>query len=177
MGTSATRAKFQSTPPVRGATLKPRRRACFQNISIHAPRAGGDAGGYQIIRRTQNISIHAPRAGGDAITRSTPDQTWTFQSTPPVRGATWRAVQLRKRRSISIHAPRAGGDDGAHGRVGAKHHFNPRPPCGGRLIRACPLFLPDGFQSTPPVRGATLRAGRQGRQRYFNPRPPCGGRR
>ena len=110
MGTSATRAKFQSTPPVRGATLKPRRRACFQNISIHAPRAGGDAGGYQIIRRTQNISIHAPRAGGDAITRSTPDQTWTFQSTPPVRGATWRAVQLRKRRSISIHAPRAGGD-------------------------------------------------------------------
>ena len=34
------------------------------------------------------ISIHAPRAGGDAHTNLTCPRGWRFQSTPPVRGAT-----------------------------------------------------------------------------------------
>ena len=148
--------EFQSTPPVRGATLKPRRRACFQNISIHAPRAGGDAGGYQIIRRTQNISIHAPRAGGDMMIISSRKvggnfnprppcggrrwsawQSWSqasFQSTPPVRGATHPRLPAVFTGRISIHAPRAGGD------------------VEGWEARETTLF-----QSTPPVRGATVK--------------------
>ena len=55
---------FQSTPPVRGATDKALLNSRSRTISIHAPRAGGDAystdGQYKV-----KISIHAPRAGGD----------------------------------------------------------------------------------------------------------------
>ena len=57
--------KFQSTPPVRGATEIPRLKISAIVISIHAPRAGGD-----LIFLRQLIGPLA------------------FQSTPPVRGAT-----------------------------------------------------------------------------------------
>ena len=36
------RQVFQSTPPARGATILFRQLACFNIISIHAPREGGD---------------------------------------------------------------------------------------------------------------------------------------
>ena len=78
---------FQSTPPARGATLQSRRyigdHADFnprpprggrleysdhyrflEDISIHAPREGGDS----TVARSgtwPRISIHAPREGGD----------------------------------------------------------------------------------------------------------------
>ena len=35
-----------------------------------------------------NISIHAPREGGDAPSRNQRRRPLTFQSTPPARGAT-----------------------------------------------------------------------------------------
>ena len=57
-----------------------------------------------------DISIHAPREGGDGGTGSVASVSEVFQSTPPARGATalWsgKAAALR----ISIHAPREGGD-------------------------------------------------------------------
>ena len=57
------------------------------HISIHAPREGGD-----MVSRAQtvisSISIHAPREGGDWTTRISPSTSGTFQSTPPARGAT-----------------------------------------------------------------------------------------
>ena len=57
------------------------------DISIHAPREGGDytAGFYD---GQLDISIHAPREGGDP--------SWERQ---------YRAIT-----AISIHAPREGGD-------------------------------------------------------------------
>ena len=60
---------FQSTLPVRGATLPrggllPRR--C---ISIHAPRAGSDIWWCMTARSKASISIHAPRAGSDRTHR------------------------------------------------------------------------------------------------------------
>ena len=78
-----------------------------------------------------------------------------FQSTPPVRGATARQICEGVSRVISIHAPRAGGD------------------CCKRMIQK----KRRKFQSTPPVRGATMRSmlAHQAEQ-DFNPRPPCGGR-
>ena len=61
-----TRDEFQSTPPVRGATIRLiSERHTDMAISIHAPRAGGDL--YN--------------AGIDVLSAK-------FQSTPPVRGAT-----------------------------------------------------------------------------------------
>ena len=78
----------------------------------------------------------------------------TFQSTPPCGGRQILDITEATGDSISIHAPHSGGDPAYPTSHGASSYFNPRPPCGGRL---------------PPV--AKCR-----RQPHFNPRPPCGGR-
>ena len=79
---------FQSTPPARGATLFKKLGGGTIAISIHAPREGGDDADHEQPRLHQNISIHAPREGGDAAL-----DTIGFDN--PM---------------ISIHAPREGGD-------------------------------------------------------------------
>ena len=77
-------------------------------ISIHAPREGCDVrvrGGGGVAP----ISIHAPREGcdvglGDGL------MARTFQSTHPVRGATFGNPHRSLAERISIHAPREGCD-------------------------------------------------------------------
>ena len=100
--------RFQSTRPVRGATVG--RRAARQrvDISIHAPRAGRDFSVHHDMTAS-NISIHAPRAGRD---RRNP-----------------YAPLIRK---ISIHAPRAGRDSRPFYSSNMISNFNPRAPCGAR---------------------------------------------
>ena len=41
-------------------------------------------------------------------------------------------------------------------RIPPHYHFNPRVPCGTRLMALAALFAPDSFQSTRPMRDATL---------------------
>ena len=65
-----------------------------KNISIHAPREGGDAIRNKKLEGKKMISIHAPREGGDAV------RSWETR---------WK--------DISIHAPREGGDRGYCHRV------------------------------------------------------------
>ena len=58
--------KFQSTLPVRGATLIPAVKTMFEeDISIHAPREGSDGRVVRHLRTEVLISIHAPREGSD----------------------------------------------------------------------------------------------------------------
>ena len=80
-----------------------------KDISIHAPREGGDAG-FPDIEPMDAISIHAPREGGDCARPASCSPTPSFQSTPPARGATSLAPILTDTFEISIHAPREGGD-------------------------------------------------------------------
>ena len=81
-----------------------------------------------------------------------------FQSTRPVRGATITPVSGAQMPLVSIHAPRAGRDRGATCRPCRPGTcFNPRAPCGARPQMA--FFRKtdaDVFQSTRPVRGATV---------------------
>ena len=62
---SSQAARFQSTPPARGATFDHFELVEVQAISIHAPREGGDPDPAANAGR-RPISIHAPREGGDA---------------------------------------------------------------------------------------------------------------
>ena len=56
-----------------------------------------------------------------------------------------------------------------------KHCFNPRAPCGARL-RACSwIRLPQGFQSTRPMRGATLTSPVSGSTSVFQSTRPMRG--
>ena len=101
--------KFQSTHPLRGATITrtPARRG--HGISIHAPLAGCDM--ERLTKRLDNgISIHAPLAGCDCSSRRTSACATKFQSTHPLRGATGRGIFEPAQLRISIHAPLAGCD-------------------------------------------------------------------
>ena len=62
---STQKQEFQSTPPVRGATRSRCGRAARRDISIHAPREGGDKALGGANPSAVKISIHAPREGGD----------------------------------------------------------------------------------------------------------------
>ena len=78
---------FQSTLPVRGATVKC---PCVLQeflVSIHAPREGSDK---YVPKRTYSsvVSIHAPREGSDTRSGACTSVRRMFQSTLPVRGAT-----------------------------------------------------------------------------------------
>ena len=101
------------------------------------------------------ISIHAPRAGCDASLPSMHVRLSVFQSTHPVRGATFPAQREAADAVISIHAPRVGCDAHVRRRRSCKTHFNPRTPCGARHSGVQAKAETYEFQSTHPVRGAT----------------------
>ena len=129
---------------------------------------------------SQVISIHAPHTGRDRSGRLRQGPGWQkFQSTRPIRGATGqgdgladlngdfnprapygarpgRVLEALRRYDISIHAPHTGRD------------------------AAIPCTPPPGvlFQSTRPIRGATMEGHQYLRIRgHFNPRAPYGARR
>ena len=190
--------EFQSTLPLRGATL-----------DLTLASAGVD------------ISIHTPLAGSDRPYTSSPKYSLLFQSTLPLRGATrfgeegraerqisihtplagsdlaWRAENHR--RNISIHTPLAGSDSGQHD-LGAVHQISIHTPLAGSdalqrrapetemisihtplagsdLVERVPSALILEFQSTLPLRRATIRCPFLARiPPDFNPHSPCGER-
>ena len=124
--------KFQSTPPVWGATdaylliiskrgdFNPRPPCggrqyliCFLSdcfaISIHAPRVGGDGNG--VLNGLGALSFQStPPVWGATRGLAFTVSGYTFQSTPPVWGATCPPLLRASSLKISIHAPRVGGD-------------------------------------------------------------------
>ena len=102
------------------------------------------------------VSIHAPRAGGDAHGDRNRSLCVWFQSTPPARGATRTALRFHLAHGVLIHAPRAGGDLHTHRQRLGDHLFQSTPPARGATATACAsLRIGLQFQSTPPARGAT----------------------
>ena len=103
-----------------------------EKISIHAPLAGCDqALGRHALRN--GISIHAPLAGCDRQ---------------------WHDGGANK--TISIHAPLAGCDVLLPWLRQASRYFNPRTPCGVRPKLKQMQEALEEFQSTHPLRGATV---------------------
>ena len=106
------------------------------------------------VTHCTDVSIHAPRAGGD-VPNPFHYHPLMFQSTPPARGATESVRKASWSMRVSIHAPRAGGDDKTPVEAQVPGGFNPRPPRGGRRVRSQRHGMGRRFQSTPPARGAT----------------------
>ena len=125
---------FQSTPPARGATGKAFTSEILESPNFNPrPPRGGRRQDNDGLDGLSDISIHAPREGGDDSSHHKFKLREKFQSTPPARGATYMPFWMIAIRRISIHAPREGGDESP--KVGYFFHpyFNPRPPRGGRL--------------------------------------------
>ena len=169
--------RFQSTRPVWGATAVPAWWQLHTAISIHAPRAGCDAGRRGHLTSRASISIHAPRARCDNVRSVQGGWLPVFQSTHPVRGATLRG---------SVSSPARSGFQSTH-------------PVRGATMDKAAAAGNNEFQSTRPVWGATMctsrrrssatisiHAPRVGRDNcicvdirvslHFNPRAPCGAR-
>ena len=170
---------FQSTRPLRGATLDAIGKGFAVSISIHAPLAGRDYLPIEEINSTQK-----------------------FQSTRPLRGATVPRPRLYGQRlHISIHAPLAGRDL-RHSPTGSRiRHFNPRAPCGARLPMLSDSWIREDISIHAPLAGRddadalrlifveliSIHAPLAGRDQEaidayfesckdFNPRAPCGAR-
>ena len=72
-------------------------------------------------------------------------------------GVRLRISELTQRMlDISIHAPLAGCDPKIIERRPTMPDFNPRTPCGVRPLSSTTLRTAGSFQSTHPLRGATL---------------------
>ena len=130
-----------------------RRNRHRKGISIHTPLAGSDRAASGLRGLQAIISIHTPLAGSDAALRkcwrslifqstlplrgatwtcSTSTTSTSFQSTLPLRGATGHCHTLLSGHAISIHTPLAGSDACLSHTLPASANFNPHSPCGER---------------------------------------------
>ena len=147
--------RFQSTPPMRVATLSTVPPLSQPGISIHATHAGGDCR-LAFPRLAQPHFNPRHPCGWRPLLPCIVAVLMIFQSTPPMRVATWLIVVTAEQRQnfnprhpcgwrpvkiagkvayihISIHATHAGGDVSVH------------------LMQSRSSL----FQSTPPMRVAT----------------------
>ena len=130
----ASKSRFQSTLPARGATaiacLRLRPRLPFQStLPARGATERRPRGGTIIV-----ISIHAPRTGSDCEARTTSISGCYFNPRSP------HGERLRPNRY-----PRA------------PLYFNPRSPHGERPTTTTTNPITRRFQSTLPARGATQR--------------------
>ena len=187
---------FQSTPPARGATALRLDQLHIIDISIHAPREGGDLGERSDVDESDYFNPRPPR-GGRPRSLHVLEKPVLFQSTPPARGATCLRFAALTWSVISIHAPREGGDEGIH-RHRPGHQISihaPReggdrdsryrrqlwsisihaPREGGDMTKAPDAQEEAEFQSTPPARGATIPLFHSNPAVEFQSTPPARG--
>ena len=188
---------FQSTLPMRGATSFGQQRRVRVSISIHAPHAGSDTrlACFHIARANFNprspcgerpavagnlagvsgISIHAPHAGSDTGPAISSTCSANFNPRSPCGERRHATGTMGLPGDFNPRSP-----CGERPRVAVDLadflNFNPRSPCGERLGIWYFSISSLEFQSTLPMRGATIVFGHQQFPENFNPRSPCGER-
>ena len=101
--------EFQSTPPVWGATLLELEIANIANISIHAPRVGGDQAPFHAGPQCFDFNPRPPCGGRLAFGLQCGVFDY-FNPRPPCGGRPTPSLSIMLTVRISIHAPRVGGD-------------------------------------------------------------------
>ena len=169
---------FQSTLPMRGATAG----SCAENadtdqFSIHTPHAGSDRSGNIRDGDVQFFNPHSP-CGERQKTIVDREISLLFQSTLPMRGATYIQTFNSTAVGFSIHTPHAGSDSLLSQRYSRSILFNPHSPCGERPAefwlcwKVFCIFNPHSPCGERPAITAAARV-----QIIFNPHSPCGERR
>ena len=101
---------FQSTPPARGATFKFTGMDFGFEISIHAPREGGDVPVQRLARPGTDFNPRPPRGGRPQLGTPVSGHHSDFNPRPPRGGRLGDKILALTGDIISIHAPREGGD-------------------------------------------------------------------
>ncbi len=153
------------------------RRLRLRLISIHAPRVGSDCRGHARPWRMHPYFNPRSPCGERPALGSHTVESYRFQSTLPVWGATMIKRRYINVTAISIHAPRVGSDQYKCYTVITVKISIHAPRVGSDVACGAYNSPPPGFQSTLPVWGATscVRPARHAWP-YFNPRSPCGER-
>ena len=145
--------EFQSTLPLRGATFRGFLCLDCHPISIHAPLTGSDQAPLP-ARPRHPISIHAPLTGSDCwIPISWPAQN-RFQSTLPLRGATYTTKEEIATWQFQSTLPLRGATFADMPPI-LGQSFQSTLPLRGATDSVCAGIHEDPFQSTLPLRGAT----------------------
>ena len=149
---------FQSTHPMRDATPFSPHNHCISGVSIHASHAGCDVGDgvdgggvnsfnpripcgmrqSRIAERCtqRKVSIHASHAGCDCVGSFSNRFRIQFQSTHPMRDATFPRRQRRAyAKSFQSTHPMRDATCSISLILDSASCFNPRIPCGMRLPR------------------------------------------
>ena len=148
-------------------------------ISIHTPLAGSDSRRCHSQRRAVYFNPHSPCGERRRAGHASALGHRHFNPHSPCGERRKRYETLRQKR-ISIHTPLAGSDCprrfycprcryfNPHSPCGERlclllrrlspHYFNPHSPCGERLNFSYAKWTPNTFQSTLPLRGATISA-------------------
>ena len=124
-------APFQSTHPLRGATVDSFGYSYTLQFQSTHPLRGATRSRRPFSTRIRHFNPRTP-CGVRHIILVFLSLLILFQSTHPLRGATSPQGSRSIARSISIHAPLAGCDLNLIIRIKNLHHFNPRTPCGVR---------------------------------------------
>ena len=127
------RGGFQSTLPLRGATCKGCEYRNLFAISIHAPLTGSDLLAPYSNRGLSNFNPRSPY-GERLYAPERPIGVTLFQSTLPLRGATYLSRGWSVYCTISIHAPLTGSDRCTGHAKDDRRDFNPRSPYGERRL-------------------------------------------
>ncbi len=132
--------------------------------------------GYFNPRSPCGISIHAPLAGSDTSSTIFTLLFKLFQSTLPLRGATF--ILISSMVCIHYFNPRSPCGERPKGREWRveRWHFNPRSPCGERRSPAESYAHPWHFNPRSPCGERPCRMPALVLLFHFNPRSPCGER-
>ena len=146
---------FQSTRPIRGATLDHPDKYQYSFISIHAPHTGRDLI-FWVPSSTSSFQSTRPIRGATLPLPILSILIMPFQSTRPIRGATLNVCIL----------------------LLAFKYFNPRAPYGARRLQPPPECHHNKISIHAPHTGRDLlRSRHSSDKRNFNPRAPYGARR
>ena len=152
---SAAASAFQSTLPMRGATMAPSFRRLFFVFQSTLPMRGATGAVIAASIFLGDFNPHSPC--GERPAR------------PPPR---------RPGRVISIHTPHAGSDDTADLFVGIAGAISIHTPHAGSDVRQCKQLIKRRISIHTPHAGSDFRLGSaQGHPQDFNPHSPCGERR
>ena len=144
----------------------------LSSISIHAAREGGDLQLSDVDRDGNKFQSTPPVKAATDRFRTHKQPEW-FQSTPPVKATTRSFLISPFSFTVSIHAAREGGDlhqgDAERTFCVSIHAAREGGDCHGcsAVLYGCV------FQSTPPVKAATIRSRHPSLYGLcFNPRRP-----
>ncbi len=143
---------FNPRPPHGGRHRVFARHAGRFDVSIHAPRTGGDYDSRQ-RRQGRNVSIHAPRTGGDLSTLFVTTRRISFNPRPPHGGRRGGVTHQNLITRVSIHAPRTGGDSSHNdGKLLSDVSIH-APRTGGDVLHTSSTAVSDGVSIHAPRTG------------------------